>query len=275
MQPRLAGTLYAVSAAVMWGTLGIAYRVGESMGASGAWMAVGRPLLPAIVSLALLAAGRGRFTRWSLVVGSVLAVFIPVYLWAVEEAGAALASILLYTAPVWVAVAGYVAGEPPGALGLTAVGLGVTGAVLIASEGVRLGSVVGIAYGLASGIIYAAYIVTVRYAARRGASVLELGLHSQPVAAVGSLAVLRPPATPTPLDTLWMLYTGFVTMLAPYLLNAKALSLMEAHRVAVISLVEPLTATLLAVTVLRESLTILQALGAVLILSATLLAAKG
>ena len=269
-----AGIGYAVAAAVLWGTLGVAYRVGESLGASGAWMAAARPLVPAAASLALLALKRGRFTWWSVAVGGVLGVFIPVYLWAVEWAGAALASILLYTAPIWVAAASPLVGDPLGVRGLTAVALGFAGTALITWEGVGGGSVVGLAWGLASGVLYALYILLVRFASRRGAGVLELGLHSQPVAALGALAILAPDRPPRLVDVPWMLYTGVATMLVPYLLNVKALSLTEAHRVAVVSLVEPLTATLLAALVLGERLTILQLVGAVLVLSAAGLAAK-
>ncbi|MEB3851197.1 MAG: DMT family transporter [Desulfurococcales archaeon] len=266
---------YAVLAAVLWGTLGVVYRWGEALGASGEWMAAGRPLVPALVAVGLWLSGRGGPSRWSLAVGVILGVFVPVYLWAVRAAGAAVASILLYTAPVWVALASGLAGDRAGVGGLALAGLGSVGAALVAAgEGLGGPGGVGALLGLLSGLLYAAYILAARAAARRGASPVEVGVHSQPVAAVVALALLKPGRPPGVLDAALMLYTGVATMLVPYTLNAMALRAMEAHRVATISLVEPLTATILAWMLLGESLSPAQILGAALVLASAALAAR-
>jgi DME family drug/metabolite transporter len=239
------------------------------MGADVSWLAVARPLVPALVSLALLAAGIGRMSRWSVIVGLVLSPFIPLYMWAVMLLGAALASILLYTAPIWVtALSPLVAGERPRALDVLAIALGVVGvALVVGAEWRPIGA--GVLVGLASGLNYAAYILSVRLAALRGAKPVELGIHSQPLACLGVLAILRPTALPGAEELPWMLYMGVATMLLPYLLNAKALSLLEAYKVSVISLIEPVAATLMASTLLGEELSSLQVAGAALVLLAS------
>jgi drug/metabolite transporter (DMT)-like permease len=76
-------------------------------------------------------------------------------------------------------------------------------------------------------------------------------------------------------DAVFAGYLATAGTLVPYVLNARALSRLEASRVAVISLVEPLTATILAVVLLGEKLTPVQAVGASLILVASLVSATG
>jgi len=201
------------------------------------------------------------------VVGLVLAPFIVVYLGAVSLVGAALASILLYTAPMWVAVLGRVVlGEGLGCRGVLALVLGFVGVVLAVGSSVF--PLEGVLLGLLSGLLYACYIVLARVALLRGASSLEVGLHSQPIAALGVAAISPPPRPPTPVDVVWALYMGVATMLVPYMLNARALALLEAYRVSIISLVEPVSATLLAHLLLHETLTREQLIGATLVLLA-------
>lgn len=81
-----------------------------------------------------------------------------------------------------------------------------------------------------------------------------------------------PPGPPTPVDTLWALYMGIATVLVPYVLNAKALAVLEAYRVSIISLVEPVSATILAHLLLNETLSREQLAGATLVLLAAAIA---
>ena len=264
------GVVFALCAAVLWGSIGVAFRLGVGVGASAGWLVLGRPLVAGLVSLACLVAGFGRVSRWSVVVGLVLAPFIVVYLGAVSLVGAALASILLYTAPMWVAVLGRVVlGEGLGCRGVLALVLGFVGVVLaVGGVGSSVFPLEGVLLGLLSGLLYACYIVLARVALLRGASSLEVGLHSQPIAALGVAAISPPPRPPTPVDVVWALYMGVATMLVPYMLNARALALLEAYRVSIISLVEPVSATLLAHLLLHETLTREQLIGASLVLLA-------
>ncbi|ABM80158.1 DMT family transporter [Hyperthermus butylicus] len=271
---RTRGLAYAVTAAILWGSIGVAYRLALSHGASREWLILGRPLIGGLGSLAATVLGYGRPGRWSLLVGAgTLAPLVVVYLFAVELLGAALASILLYTAPIWVALLGLLLlGEKPGTRGALAVALGFTGSFLIAFEGWARASLVAVLVGLAAGLLYAAYMLAARYALRHGAGELEVGLHSQPFTAMAVAAVTKPGELPATVDLPWMLYLGVATMLVPYVLHARALRLLEAYRVSVVSLIEPLAATVLAALLLGEKLTALQLVGATLILAASLLA---
>ena len=267
----------AVAAAVLWGSIGVVYRMGVASGADGAWLVLGRPLLAGLPGLVAAVLGLSRPSRWSAAVGLLgLAPLYASYFLAVERLGAALASVLLYTAPVWVVlVSGPVLGEPPGARGLAAAVAGFAGVVLIAGPGAGPADALGLVLGLVSGASYACYIILARYAQARGARVAEVAVHSLPFAALGVAAVARPTGLPGPLELAYAGYLAFVGTLLPYILSSRALRRLEAHRVAVVSLVEPLTAILLAVLLLGEELSAAQALGAALVLASSLLAARG
>lgn len=265
--------LEALAAAILWGSLGVAYRLGLANGADPSWMIAGRPLAASILSLASLAAGE-RPSRWSAAVGLLgLAPLYVSYFLAVQEVGAAVASLLLYTAPVWVALLSPLAGDPlePGRLGQA--GLGLLGAALLLEPWRGRYTLHGALLGLASGASYAAYILLARLAQRRGASPWEVSIHAFPFAAAGVLALIRPRHAPTAVDLVFAGYLAVLGTIVPYLLNARALARLEAPRVAVVSLVEPLTAVLLSAILLGEMLDPVQALGAVLVASSALLAA--
>ena len=203
-----------------------------------------------------------------------LAPLYVAYLLSVARIGAALASILLYTAPLWViALSTPLLGEAPGRGGMVAFILGFTGVILVSGPGWSLDPL-GIILGLVSGLSYGLYILLARLAQLRGASSLEVGLHAIPFAAIGVVAVVRPPIPPSLVEAAWSLYLGLVATLLPYILHTRALARLEAYRVSLVSLVEPLSAVLLAVIILGEDLAPLQALGGALILASSYLAAR-
>ncbi len=257
-------------AAFLWGTIGIAYSLGLRGGCRWDWLVAGRVIVASLGGVIGYLAGLGRPSRWSVIIGlGALAPLYIVYLMAIPRIGAAMASILLYTAPIWVALLSPVLlGERPGRSGYLGVALGFLGVVLV---GYQQGDadIFGILLGLASGVSYGLYILLARLAQLRGASSLEVGLYAIPFSALGVLLVLRPDTLPGGCEVYWSLYLGVVATLLPYVLHTKALSMVEAYRVSIVSLVEPLSATILAYIVLGERLTLLQAVGGLLILSAS------
>jgi len=263
----------AVAAAVLWGSIGVAYRLLVAAGAEPGWLILGRPLAASVFSLAAAWAGRWP-SRWSLAVGVLgLAPLYVTYFLAVQRVGAAVASLLLYTAPVWVALLSPLAGDPLRPRLLVAAAAGVAGAALLSSS-TAVADPLGAALGLASGASYASYILLARLGQRRGASVEEVSVHAFPFAAAAVALVVRPSRLPGPVDAAGVAYLSVAGTILPYVLNARALARLEAGRVAVISLVEPLTASLLALLLLGERLAPPQALGALLVLASSLAAAR-
>ncbi len=276
MRDSSAGVLLASTAAVFWGTIGVVYRAASMSGVSGEWLIVGRPLAATPFSLLLLAAGRGRLSRWSVAVGLFgLAPLYVSYFLAVGIVGAAVASILLYTAPLWVALLSpLLLDERLGPRAWALIASGFLGVVLVSGGGNGSLNPGGLALGLCSGVSYAFYMVLARLASKKGAQVEEISIHAIPVAAIAVLATLRPGGVPSPSDVPWILYLAIAGTIVPYILHTWALSLVEAYRVSVVSLVEPVAAVALAHVFLGEALTPMQLLGAVLVLSATLASSR-
>ncbi len=277
----LSWLFYAVAAALLWSTIGVAYRYAILHGASPSWLILGRPLLGGLASLAAWLYGVGRPTRWSLLVGVAgLAPLIVSYLKAVEMVGAGLAAILLYTAPIWVTVLSpLVLAEKPTKLSTLASLGGFLGVVLVAYPAASSpSSLLGVLVGLASGASYAAYMLLARLAQLRGATSLETGLHSQLFAALAVAVMVHPSTPPSNRDIPWILYLGIATMLVPYILHVQALRRARAYQVAVVSLAEPVSANILAHLVLGEAMKPVQLLGAAAILASaatTTLAERG
>ncbi|MEB3859950.1 MAG: EamA family transporter [Desulfurococcales archaeon] len=270
------GASLAVGASILWGSLGVSYKLGLESGASGEWMVLGRPLLASMAALAVILLRLGSPSRWSLAVGLLglgpLYVFYPL---SVERIGASAASVLLYTAPIWVALLGsIVVGERPRRLDALGIVLGLLGALLVSWPGRLILDALGVILGLLSGLTYAAYMVLARLASTRGASPVEVSVFAIPVAAAVTAVAVRPSGAPSPADLPWMAYLAFAATLIPYMLHVKALSLIPAHRVSIISLVEPVAAIILAYYILGERLAPLQVLGAALVIGAAAIASR-
>lgn len=265
----------AVAAAILWGTIGIAYKLGVQAGACGDALIVARVALAGLLALPLIVWGRAPVSRWSLLIGAgVLGPLYAVYLLAVEALGAGIASILLYTAPLWVLMLSpAVTGDRPGTREMAALALGLVGVVLVASPPVTSPERTGAApylLGLASGVAYALYLLLARLAQLRGAGSTEVGVASLPLAVLGTLLVARPQCELGWVGAPYALYLAVFATLVPYFLNAWALARVESTRVSIISLVEPLTAVLLGALLLGERLAPAQAVGGALVLSSTL-----
>jgi DME family drug/metabolite transporter len=260
--------IYAASAALLWGTIGIAFKVALNNGAHEEWLIIGRPLVGAIFSAIAIALGYGKPGKWSVLIGfGALGPLFIVYPKAVELVGAAVASILLYTAPIWVTVLEpVVLQEKPSTIGAVSVVLGFLGTLLIASPGSVQLSFKGVLLGIGSGLSYALYMLLARLGSSKGASIYELSIHSTFFAAFEALIIIRPSHMPNMVDTYGAIYLGVFTMVLPYILHVRALQRARAHRVAIASLLEPLSATILAYIVLDERLTLQQIAGSALIL---------
>ena len=259
----------ALAAAMLWGSIGVVYRIGLLHGAHPEWLILGRPAAASVFSLAALLAGWGRPGRWSAAVGLLgLAPLYVTYFLAVGLVGAALASVLLYTAPVWVSLLSPIAGDRFRGRSLLYAAAGLAGVALLVEPWGSRYSPAGVALGLASGASYAGYILLARLGQRRGAGPEEVSIHAFPFAALGVALVLRPEGAPGPVDAPYVLYLAVAGTIVPYLLSARALARLEAARVAVVSLVEPVTAVALAWLLLGERLSPPQLLGASIVVAA-------
>lgn len=178
---------------------------------------------------------------------------------SVSRGGAALASILLYSAPIWVNLAGlFIFKEtiPPRrwcALALTLIG--VTGMCLWGST--MQFSAVALFWGLLSGVSYAGFYIAGKIFFKRLSPVVVYMI-SFPLASIVILPFVASASSRTVLDVfsnissyststiLACVFVGITCTYLPYLLYGFGLRLVDAGRAAIITTIEPVVAITLA-----------------------------
>lgn len=194
------------------------------------------------------------------------------YVLAVREGGAALASVLLYTAPAWVAVLAWkLLGEK-----MTRVKISAVAVTILGVAGVSLGhgldgpvNVAALAFGLLSGLTYALYYIFGKAFLSRYATP-TIFLYALPVGAACMLPFFS--FTPRPLSA-WLSCAGLAVCCTygAYSIYYAGLRRIEASRAAVIATLEPVVAALLAFSLFGERFTALGYAGSALILAAVVM----
>lgn len=275
--PASAAFLIALAAA-LWGLLGIFGKMAQQAGLEPLEVAFWRALLGGGL-FALHALGtrqllpRGADLLWTVLFGLVgVSLFYGAYQLAVQSAGASLASVLLYTAPAFVVLWGWLLlREPTGRREAAAVALTLGGVALISlggGENIHV-SPAALTWGLISGLTYSLYylygkLFFGRYSA---AGLYALAL---PIGAAGLL-----PFTAFSPKTAgaWLTLLGIAvlsTYLA-YLAYSAGLRYLSAARASVIASLEPVLAGGMALLLFGERPGVLALVGALGVLGATLL----
>ncbi|QKV91287.1 DMT family transporter [Streptomyces sp. NA02950] len=277
------GLFYVTVAATAWGTAGAAAAVLYDVSGLGPlaltfWRALGGCVLLLAVR-ALRARRRNGRTDASrpvepprrraariLVTGVGLTLFQGAYFAAVEATGLAVGTVVtLGAAPVMVALAGRVTmGERLGAGGALAVAGGLTGLLVLVLGGDGAGTVrpVGVALALLSAAGYSAITLYARHLGRRGDAVdpYRTTLTSFAVCAVLLLPFaaaegLWPQPQGLVRTLVLLVYIAAVPTALAYGLYFAGLAALRATTVTVITLIEPVTASVIAVVLLGERLT--------------------
>jgi DME family drug/metabolite transporter len=273
------GYVYIVLAATLWGMLGPVSRFALDEGVHPLELAFWRAALATLLYGVHAAALRRvrvepRDLPAVLAFGLVgIALFFASYMQAVRLGGASLAAVLLYTAPVWVALLAWLAGwetlsaRKGLALALTLVG--VAGLARAAGGEVRVGAG-AVLWGLVAGVAYAThYIFGKRYFPRYPTPTLFL--YALPVGALGLLPFFR--FHPDKSAATWgvLVFLAAVPTYGAYLLYSAALRRVEATRAATVATVEPVVAAIAAYLVWGERLSLAGYLFAAVVLAGVLL----
>lgn len=272
-----AGWPWIVGAAICWSLLGPVSRVALEDGVSPIEVAFWRALLAAIVfgvhSLVIRADLPRRrdlpsILAFALIGGSV---FFAAYQFAVAEGGAALASVLLYTAPAWViVVAAILYSERITIVKMLALVLTLSGVTMIALQGG--GSRVPAAaagWGLLAGVSYAShYIFGKRLFSRHRPELIYALIF--PVAAL-TLVPLTPFVQKSGEAWMAILAVALISTYASFLLYGSGLQRMGAGRASLIATLEPASATLIAYAWWGERFAAAGYAGAALILCGVIL----
>ena len=258
----MTGYLLIGAAALLWATLGSAARyvlrdgldpleigfwraaIAGALFALHAALARQRPIaarhIPAVAAFALVG----------------VTVFYVSYFRAVEHGGAAVAAVLLYTAPAWVALAAAVwLGERMTAQSGLAVVLTIAGVALVAGgtggTGVRALSAAALGWGLIAGGTYAVYYVFgKRYFATYSPALVFA--YAMPIGALALLPMVEF-APKTPGNWIVLGFIAAVPTYVAYLLYAAGLARVEATRAATVATLEPLAAACIAFALWDEA----------------------
>lgn len=207
-----------------------------------------------------------------------VALFFICYVNAINLSGVAVAAVLMYTSPAWVAVISWRwLGEKLGGRGLVALALALTGAALVARAydpaQLRL-NWPGVLAGLASGLTYGLYSVFNKLLVRRnrpwvvqlyglllGAAIL--------VALVPKVELARGWASPA--STILLLGMGIIPTMLASLAFAVGVQWIPVSVAAIVATLEPVVATFFGYLFFAERLEMGQWIGTACILSAVLL----
>jgi len=279
------GAVLIVVAAVAWGTTGATMKL----------VAAGSPMSPLLVGLlrvGFAAPCLWMAARWRagpvrlperadgarvMVAGFAMGAFQACYFWSVAKTSVAVASLIaICSAPLIITVlaalllAERIDGRTWGALFVGIIG---TALLTVGPHGLSQlppGFLTGVALALGAGLCYAVYAVTVKRLVQR-VPPLTIAALTFSVAALSLLPALLV-EWPTGDARAWALlaYLGVVPTAAAYVIYMIGLRVTRVTASGVLTLVEPLTATLLGVLFFGDRLGAIGALGAALLLSAVL-----
>ena len=281
------GSLLIILAGCFWGSMGIFVRKLGAFGFSSIQIVTIRVTLAALFFCLLMFFKDRSGAKISLHdlplflglgFGSIL-FFTVCYFSAIAMMPLSTAAILLYTSPIWIMLMSMLFfREKLNGKKVAALVLAFAGCVLV--SGVTGGGITptGLLLGLGSGLGYGLYSILGTVALRKY-SPYTVTAYTFLFAAVGSWVICRPAdmlsifaaAPRLPELLLFSCLTALVTAVVPFLAYTLGLRSVEASKAGILATVEPMVATLIGITVFSEPLTVLSALGILLILSAVVL----
>ena len=282
---RNIGPLLIILAGCFWGSMGIFVRRLTEYGFTAVQIVSIRVTLAALFfCIILLIKDRSGFRIalrdlplfLGLGFGSIL-FFTVCYFTAITMMPLSTAAILLYTSPIWIMLMSVLFFHEK-LSGKKLLALAFAGCVLvsgISGEGITL---TGLFVGLGSGLGYGLYSILGTVALRKY-SPYTVTAYTFLFAAAGSWLICGPAdmiskftAAQDPVSLLLFCgLTALVTAVIPFLFYTLGLRTVEASRAGILATVEPLVATLVGILAFSEPLTLLPALGILLILSAVII----
>ncbi|WP_045212187.1 DMT family transporter [Desulfonatronovibrio magnus] len=279
---KIKGFALILTAAALWGGIGPVAKSAFAQGMTplevAFWRAIIGWLFFALHAISIQQMGIKRNDFPVMLVFGLVCVtgFYGSYQLAVDLGGAAKASVLLYTAPAWVAVLAMIFLKEkislPGALSITACIVGV--AMISAASDDIAGhefSLAGIIFGLIAGFTYALYYIFGK----------KLFARYHPVTIffwiliLGALGLIPFINITWPDINAWpaLIFLGFFTTYVAYFVYSRGLARLKASQAAVVATMEPVVAALLAYLFWQENLGLWGYAGAAVIISGVIMQA--
>lgn len=288
MNKRTSGYSLVLVAATLWGTLGIFYKyLASNTYLSPVEIVFWRALIASIFTFIYLIFWRRselviqrKDLNIFLAIGIVgIAGFYAVYIYAITTVGMGVASVLLYSAPIWVALFGVIfQGEQINKQKWLALLLALTGIILIGGiyniDQIRLGSL-GLAAGLGAGLGYAAYIILNKKASQSGYSTWTVNAFGLGIGALVLLIFQEPielmQTITNPSAIIWLILLGIIPTLGGGLAFYSGLQKIPAVNASIVATFEPVVAIILGWLIFSEILDLPQILGVIFIIGSVIL----
>jgi drug/metabolite transporter, DME family len=278
------GASLIVLAALQWALLGPVARIAFAEGVPPLTVAFWRATIAALLFVTHASVTRAHALRapdrpWAMGLGVVAVAGLYVsYFESVQRGGAALAAILLYSAPVWVALGAHfvlrerVSAREAGALLLTLAGV-ILVALFPAQGGADITATpAAILWGLGSGVAYALYFLLGRnlFAHNAPARVMAWAL------ATGAVVLVPFVSWQALTWRAWgaIVFLATVATYGAYLCNANGIKLIGPSRASTIATLEPVLAVVAAFLLWNERLSPMGMLGAAAVIGGVILAAR-
>ncbi len=274
------GYLYIFIAAMLWACIGPVAKIAFAEGLNPLEVAFWRAAFAGVAFTAHAVGRKQYYLRPRHLSGVIafaffcIALFFCSYQVAVAQGGAALASVLLYTAPAWVALLARIfLNEALTFLRCLSVGLTILGAIAVAFgvEGNQQvhASFLAVACGIFSGFSYGMnYIFVKNFLQKYPGSTIFM--YAIPFALLFMVPFV-PFSVPSPKAAAAMIFLGIFSTYAPYLLYYRSLENIDASRVAIVATLEPVLAAAMAFIFWSERFSFLGYVGGILILSGVFL----
>lgn len=273
------GTIYCVLAALAWAIIGPVSRVCFEEGMDPASVAFWRMAVSGLCFLvhALLRGGLkagGRDLASMVLFGAVnVSIVILSLQISIQKSGGAIAIILMFTAPAWVAFFSRILfHEAINSAKLTALLLAMAGTTLVCLSGGSLGgevSYVGLACGLLSGFTYAFQFLFFAWYKDRYSTQALFALTFLPAAAVLFFFAHLGPMSVHAAGALFVL--SFVSTYVSYYWYGQSLRYLSPVQAAILGNLEPVVSTLLCWWLWNENFSLIGWIGCALVIGSVLL----
>lgn len=276
--------LYVICGAVLWGLISLFSNILAEYGLSPKNIVVIRSFGAAFLLIVIFAFKDINLFKIEIkdikyFVGTGIVSFV-LFNWclftAMNECSAAIAVVLLYTAPVFVTVMSVILFKEKmtnikaAALVVTVIGsMCVTGLI----GGKINGTLYGVICGIGSGIFYALYSIFGRYALKKYKPI-TVTVYTFVFAAIGSIPMIEPNSLFFALSNLNAAIAAVlivaVSTVLPFLLYTKGLTGVESGTASILATAEPAVGVLVSIFILHQPINIIAVIGVLLILGAVI-----
>ncbi|QHS21775.1 EamA family transporter [Virgibacillus sp. MSP4-1] len=209
---------------------------------------------------------------WAILAGAGVAGNFTFYFLSIEASSIAVASVLMYTAPVFVLLISFLLRIERSTwfkwMCISGVLIGITLLTGIYTSDSVLVSITGVASGLAAGLFYALFIFSFKTAVSIGSpqSTLTIAFFSFCLILFLFTDMDETAAVITSSDIGWFLLLGILGSGISFMIYMAGIRKTAPTPASIVAMVEPVTASLFGVLLLGDHLTIVQFIGMVLIL---------